>query len=202
MHTNTLPAVITLSLIALGSLAMGCRQPGIIADQGEDTRKKLSCVITTDFYAVHFTAYQAPLEPGESSDKKTLFQPYCQVLPASGKTFITIDLLDRDVRKTPVAVRIAKEITGGGSNTLVDLPPKVYPTGVVEVAADLPRRGQYSVTLAVGEAMATEDTITIPLRVSTSSPVSMDTAYAVLFIIGIGSVAYVIWRYLSKRRAE
>jgi hypothetical protein len=88
MHTNTVPAVISLSLIALVSLAIECRQPGVIADQGDNTRKKLSCVITTDFYAVHFTTYQAPLEPGENSDKKTLFQPYCQELPASGKTFI------------------------------------------------------------------------------------------------------------------
>lgn len=173
----------------------GCRDPSGIGGQGVDI-KQLSCMVMNDFYAVRFTAYQ---EPGSREHQDTAaFAPYCQELPATGRTYLAVDLLDQDLRTTAIAVRIAEE-TAGGPKTLAEIPAKNYPAGVVELAADLPRPGQYSVTLAVGHASAAENTIKIPLKVYVKSPFEAAIPYAALLISGIGGL--VIWRYAAKRCA-
>lgn len=186
-----------LILVCAGCVAFvsGCRDPSGIGGQGEDI-KQLTCMVTNDFYAVRFTAYQEPAS--RAYQDNAAFTPYCQELPASGRTYITVDLLDQDLRTTAVAVRIAEE-TADGPKTLAEVPAKTYPAGVVELSADLPRPGQYSVTLAVGRARAAENTIRIPLKVNVKSPLEAVIPYAALVILGVGGV--VIWRYAAKRRA-
>lgn len=180
---------------AFVTLVSGCRDPSGIGGQGEDI-KQLSCMVTNDFYAVRFTAYQASASPAYQDN--AAFTPYCQELPASGRTYMTVDLLDQDLRTTAIAVRIAED-TASGPKTLAEVPGKTYPAGVVELSADLPRPGQYSVTLAVGRARAAENTIKIPLKVHVASPLEAAIPYAAFFILGIGGV--MLWRYAAKRRA-
>lgn len=140
-----------------------CRAASAPVGQADDTRK-LDCLITNDFYAVHLTAYQVPAEVSSDAVKGGL-KPYCQELPNAGRTYITLDLLDRDVRNVPMTVRVQQERDDGPPSILSELPRRTYPAGVVEAVADLPGLGRYRVVLQMGEAKASEDLITIPMTV-------------------------------------
>ena len=65
------------------------------------------CMQSNDYYVVNFAAYQ--LDPSQAKDSKTLPQAECIDLPMTGKTQISIDILDLDVRKKPVALKILRE---------------------------------------------------------------------------------------------
>ncbi|MGQ0593748.1 MAG: hypothetical protein ACT4QB_14210 [Gammaproteobacteria bacterium] len=168
-----------------------CGAATALIGQADDTRE-LDCLITNDFYAVHLTAYQVPAEV--SSDAvKAGFKPYCRELPNAGKTYITLDLLDPDVRNAPMTVRVLRERDDGPPVTLTELPRRTYPAGVVEAVADLPEPGRYRVVLEMGETKASEDVITIPVTVV--SPHSMaPVLLALLALAVVGGLAVLLPR--------
>ena len=65
------------------------------------------CMQSNDFYVINFAAYQ--LASGQAKDGKGLPEAECIDLPMTGKTRISVDLLDLDVRKKPVALKILRE---------------------------------------------------------------------------------------------
>ena len=93
----------------------------------------VGCLIANDFYAVHFSAYLKPTTPREGNDREALLKPYCQELPTIGKAYFSADLIDRDIRKTPIGIRVV-EIEKTGENplefkeirTLNEVQPKIY----------------------------------------------------------------------------
>lgn len=177
-----------LLLLATGN----CRAASAPVGQADDTRK-LDCLITNDFYAVHLTTYQIPAEVSNDAVKGGL-KPYCQELPNAGRTYITLDLLDRDVRDVPMTVRVQQERDDGPPLILSELPRRAYPAGVVEAVADLPGPGRYRVVLEMGETKASEDRITIPMTVV--SPYSLASAlpYALLGLAVIGGLVTLLPR--------
>ncbi|MGH8613042.1 MAG: hypothetical protein ACREYF_13735 [Gammaproteobacteria bacterium] len=114
---------------------------------------RVTCVINTNAYSVHFSAYlQSSADDVLSTD---MFLSYCQEIPSTGKAHFTMDFLDRRVRRLPVAVRVVEESAdepsevAPASRMLVDVPAKIYPTGIIEVEAALNKPGHYAVLLAV-----------------------------------------------------
>jgi hypothetical protein len=89
---------------------------------------------------VHFSAYQ----PGFNR-----FAEYCRSVPRGGATLMVFDLVGTDPANTPVALEIVKQ---GGPYHL-SLPPKRYPSGVIDVHADL-ESGDYNLLLTVGGGRA------------------------------------------------
>lgn len=178
IHRRAFPLLTPLLLLLATGACFAASAP---VGQADDTRK-LDCLITNDFYAVHLTAYQV----------KAGFKPYCQELPNTGTTFITLDLLDRDVRNAPMTVRVQRERDDGRPTTLTELPRRTYPAGVVEAVADLPEPGRYRVVLEMGETKASEDLITIPMTVA--SPYSMASAlpYALLALALVGGLVTLV----------
>lgn len=179
--------------------------------QADDKLSRLSCLVTTDFYIVHFTAFQP--RAGERDPKK-MFRPYCQDLPEAAKAYLTVDLVDRDVRKTPVGLKLveqAQDATEGqpeAERTLMELPPKVYKTGVVEAQADFDKPGHYALLVNIGEAVAEEDTIRIPLRVGLGTVPeegSGQGSQGLLVIVALGAVvplSYFAWRFFKRRKQQ
>ena len=102
-----------------------------------------------------------------------MFLPYCQEIPSTGKAHFTMDFLDRGVRRLPVAVRVVEESdddpseVAPASRMLVDVPAKIYPTGIIEVQAALNKPGRYAVLLTVDKKDHTgKGQVRIPLQVA------------------------------------
>ena len=136
------------------------------------------CLITNDFYAVHFSAYiKTAAAPKDARDREALLKPYCQELPVTGKVFFTADLIDRDIRQTPISIRVVElELTGSDDSkpesfkevrTITEVPAKVYGKGVVEAQADIAKEGYYALYLLIGgdAAVSNEDKLRIAFHV-------------------------------------
>ena len=98
--SSCLAALLALFVLVSASEAFAARS-------GKDgySGSNMSCLMGNDFYAVHFSAFQPGRRAGESTD----FTKYCQEIPGVGTTYLSIDLLDRDVRKTPISLRVVEE---------------------------------------------------------------------------------------------
>ncbi|QJD29651.1 hypothetical protein [Methylococcus geothermalis] len=168
----------------------------------------MNCLVANDFYAVHFTAMQEGRYEGERHD----FVKYCQEIPGTGKTYLSIDLLDRDVRNTPVALRVIEEDLGEGGqlpkekSTLSEVPPKIYKNGTVETYANITRPGHYALIAVIGdEAVTEDDRLRIPFSVGVPSPVQPNrwpgALAALVGAIVLATLCYVAYRHLGLRRA-
>jgi hypothetical protein len=167
----------------------------------------MNCLVANDFYAVHFTAMQEGRYEGERHD----FAKYCQEIPGTGKTYLSIDLLDRDVRNTPVALRVIEEDLGEGGqlpkekSTLAEVPAKIYKSGTVETYANITQPGHYALIAVIGdEAVTEDDRLRIPFSVGVPSPVQPNrwpgALAALIGAIVLATLCYVAYRNLGLRR--
>ncbi|MCK5829267.1 MAG: hypothetical protein KAH20_03100 [Methylococcales bacterium] len=184
-------------------LIMGFQQTGLAQSPSlSDPKKSLSCLITTDFYIVHLTAYQ---EPKKDSDKKRhTFERFCQELPEDGSSFLAIDFLDRDLRQLPVGMSVVEllENPEGGERivgaTLASTPAQTYKTGVAQIQANFPKPGHYALIASVGDDMFA-DKIQIPLRVGIGSEFLWSSLLPYLYLILLFLLAYTIVRFFIYR---
>ncbi len=189
-----------LSVIFTSTLLTGCDiseklgTPPQIADVNS-----VGCLVTNDFYAVHFSAYLKPKSPQQGNDRDALLKPYCQELPDTGKAFFTADLIDRDIRKTPISIRIVeiektgdKQIDFNEIRELNYIAPQIYSTGVVQAQAELNKKGDYALILLIGgeEAISNEDKLKIifhvganPFELSKKVQIAL-SSFAMLSVIG------------------
>lgn len=165
-----------LSALISGLLA-GCNTseklgtPPQIADVNS-----VGCLVANDFYAVHFSAYLKPIQ--SSNDREALLTPYCQELPREGKIFFGVDLIDRDIRETPIGIRVIEIEKTGEKMTdfkeireLNKVEPKLYSKGVVEAQTDVDKKGDYALILVIGgeDAISEEDKLKITFHVGNNS---------------------------------
>ncbi|MCX7068910.1 MAG: hypothetical protein NTW85_14615 [Methylococcales bacterium] len=100
------------------------------------------CMQSNDYYIANFAAY--PITQ-QSTDKKTLIIPQCVDSPYTGNTQISIDLLDRDVRRKPVWIKVFDNHQA----LIAQTDPAVAKQGVITTAVNFPHQGQYDVVLYV-----------------------------------------------------
>lgn len=161
-------AAAVLSLIGLsGCSSSGEAEAGI---EPQTSGNGLECLYTSDFYMVHFTAYQNPKvkKPGIN-----YFRPFCQKLPDVGSTFVTIDLMDKDVREMPVAMKFVEIDTEKSSgkdlvvkNVVSEGPQEKSPEGVFETNVTFEKPGHYALYVLIGEEVFSDDDIVkIPFEV-------------------------------------
>jgi len=157
------------------------------------------CMQSNDYYVINFAAYQ--LDPNQAQNSKNLPQAECIDLPLSGKTQISIDLLDLDVRKKPVALKIVQE----DGQTIADLPMAVVKHGVLSTTVDFKMAGNYQAILTVDDTdlhtpMETS-ALRIPLTVAVVSEQSgVGTGLLILLLVTailVGALAYYIPRWLK-----
>lgn len=171
------------------------------ATSQSDPLKSLQCLITTDFYIVHLTAY---LEPKEKSKKRKRFEPFCQVLPEHGKSFLAIDFIDRDLRKMPVGMKVVEEIEDpetGEMKTgaiLAETPAQTYKNGVAQIQAEFPKPGHYALIAMVGDDMFA-DKIRIPLRVGIGEAFNWSSLLPYILAILAIAISYGIYRFFVYR---
>jgi len=166
-------SVFGAAFIALSVLAMAhMPEAAAAARNGKDgySGSNMGCLVGNDFYAVHFTAIQEGVQKGET----TAFAKYCQEVPAVGKTYLSIDLLDRDVRKIPIALKVVEEEFNEDDGrppkvirTLNEAPAKIYGNGVADIPASITQPGHYALIATVGgEAVSEDDRLRIPFTVA------------------------------------
>jgi hypothetical protein len=167
-YRAAIPLLASLLLIGCDQLNLNPNKP-----KSQGNRPDLDCIIANDFYAIHFSAYIQPPKGEPLADPKAAFTPYCQKIPHPGKMYFTADLIDRDVRSVPIAIRLIEvEKTGQKSpddfhelRTVAEIPAKLYPRGAVEAQAEIDKKGDYLLYLLIGEAIEEDDKFRVPLEV-------------------------------------
>jgi hypothetical protein len=104
------------------------------------------CKLRVGKYFMHFTGYQP--------DSPNATREFCEDIPATGNTIIVLDYVNQELRDLPTEVRIIKD-TGSEQNleaiTVVQLPPKRYPTGSLSLTYNFAQPGRYVGLVTVGE---------------------------------------------------
>ena len=204
--------ILTLfTMILVGSLAGGqawCQVEGEGIGQSEDVLSRLRCIVSTDFYMLNFTAFQP--KAGDT-DPREMFKPYCRDLPGTGKTYLTVDLIDRDTRQMPISLRVIEEGLNAETGeveqlrTIKEVAAQRYNTGVVETQVTFDKEGHYALLVGVGESASEEDIIKIDLNVGIKTAGSSGgSGFGAGLIIVLGTVALMIYmamRLLRQRRS-
>lgn len=170
----------------------------------------MNCLIANDFYAVHFSALQEGRQAGERTD----FVKYCQEVPAIGKVYLSIDLLDRDTRTTPIALAVVEEeIRQDGQapearSTLAETPARIYKNGTADTHVDITRPGHYALIATIGDGpIMDDDRLRIPFSVGLPPPSTVGQhlgaitgTFVALFFGAMGIIGYRTWRGYRPRR--
>jgi hypothetical protein len=162
------------------------------------------CMQSNDYYVVNFAAYQ--LDPSQAKDSKSLPQAECIDLPMTGQTQISIDLLDLDLRKKPVALKILSE----DGKTIDELPMAVVKHGVLSMAMDFKAAGKYQAVLSVEDndlhTPPDVSALHIPLTVALASEQSGGGSGLLILFVIIGVIvaasAYFVPRLLKQPAEE
>jgi hypothetical protein len=169
--------------LVLGLLAQPGMGQGVAIEPDDEPQQQqdwgpITCVVSNDGYDVHFTAYaQVSPEDGTPGEAEPPVQ-FCQDLPATGPTHLTLDLMNREARTRPVALRVVREGDDDSQDDdsqeasvpkspLLEVPSKIYPTGVVEADVGLHEPGEYTVLVDFDNG-AGRGQVRIPLRVGQS----------------------------------
>lgn len=211
MNIQRLPSFFLATLLVCSAFLTGCEKLGWGAKQSSalGNRPELDCIIANDFYAVHFSAYLQPSKDDKHADPKEAFVPFCQQIPRAGKMFFTADLIDRDIRTTPIGIRLVEvEKTGQKApddireiRTVTEIPAKLYPRGAVEAQADVDKNGDYVLYFLIGEAMEEDDKFRVPLEVGVD-PNGLPWLWIAVGIGGLGVVAGLLsFVWLRRKKA-
>jgi hypothetical protein len=193
---------LVLGLLAQPAIGQGVGiEPDDQPRQQED-RGPITCVVSNDGYDVHFTAYArvspAAGMPGEEKPPV----PFCQDLPATGPTHFTLDLMNPGARTRPIAVRVVREgdedpEASVPKTPLLDVPSKIYPTGVVEAEVGLDKPGEYAV-LVDFDKDAGRGQVRIPLRVAQSAGLSKIIGPLIGVLLAALVAAWLLYRRRGK----
>ncbi len=157
------------------------------------------CMQSNDYYVVNFAAYQ--IDPSQVENAKTLPEAECINLPMTGKIQISVDLLDLDVRKKPVALRILNE----SDKTIAEIPMAIVKQGVLSTTVDFATTGKYTAVLTVDDndlhTPLPVSALNIPLTVAVPGNQTVQGNGLLIFIILIVSLiavsAYYVPRWLK-----
>lgn len=207
-----------LSIFIFVILISGCDRNQLGTQPQIPDLNSVGCLIANDFYAVHLSAYlKSSASNQDNNDRAALLTPYCQEIPGPGKVFFAADLIDRDIRKTPIGIRIVElEFIGYDDTkaedfkeikTITEIEAKEYTKGVVEAQADIERNGYYAMYLLIGgvDAVSDEDKLRISFHVG-GDPDALPKK--TLLLIGVGAaislgiiIGCVLW-YRKKGKAK
>jgi hypothetical protein len=159
-----------------------------------------ACLAFFEGHSVRFNAFQAA---AGSDGKSGSFFPMlesssCTELPAIGPAIVTIDLMDRKLRETPVSFKIIDPLGDGPRKLLVHQPPQVYPRGIIETHPTFIRPGQYKAVLTYGDGAFSEHQLTLFVAES-QSPIRLRDVLGVLLIALAGTlITNEVSRWLSR----
>ena len=191
--------LLVVCLLSSLLVVFGCSKKNITAPVQFDYKETVGCLVTNDWYAIHFSAYIKPdgdLENVSGKARNKLLRSYCKEIPRSGSLYFTADLADEDARDLPISIRLVKQELVGEDDkkaenfrdiaTLVDVPARLYPRGMVETQVDLSEEGYYALYLMIGEesTITDESILRIPMNIGVDPDV-VSTWQRVFTVISI-----------------
>lgn len=146
------------------------------------------CIERAGVHLIHFSAYQ----PQEYSTEE-----YCRSLPKTGGAILVFDLIEPELRKKPVKIRIIRKAETAATGTILEIPFRIYPSGVVSAEVNFLESGRY---VALVQVEGLEREVEFPVRVAVLS-------YAVIAsgaagFIGAGMAGLWFWRPRTKGGAS
>ena len=124
--------------------------PGSASAHGGISMERDGCKLRLGPYYMHFTGYQVR---GYGANTE-----FCEDIPATGNTIIVMDAVDSALRGVPIAIRIVRDMVTGPENegeldqiSVVNLPPKIYPTGSVSLEYSFDQPGRFVGLVTAGE---------------------------------------------------
>ncbi|PPD33413.1 MAG: hypothetical protein CTY19_07800 [Methylomonas sp.] len=212
MKIQRLSIFIVLVLMLSTVFLTGCEKLGFGTKQSNalGNRPDLDCIIANDFYAVHFSTYLQPSKEDVSADSKAAFVPFCQQIPRAGKMFFTADLIDRDIRTTPIGIRLVEvEKTGEKApndireiRTITEIASQLYPRGAVEAQAEVDKNGDYVLYFLIGDAIEEDDKFRVMLEVGVEPSGSTLPVIAVISLGGGVLLILGFLTYVYKRKSK
>lgn len=196
-------ALTVLLWMAFTLLLVACSRGERAAPQQFPYKASVGCLAVNDFYAVYFSVYVKPTNPDDEITRKELFTPYCSEIPRTGEAYLTADLIDEDLRQTPIAVKIVEQELIGDDpglpenfkdiRTIEQTPAQIFDKGVVTATATLDKNGFYAMYLLIGgeDAIMEEDKLRIPLIVGATPATSTSTEVKIF-----KSITYAIMIFL------
>ncbi|MGH8583259.1 MAG: hypothetical protein ACREWG_10845 [Gammaproteobacteria bacterium] len=148
-----------------------------------------TCVVELGKYTMHFTAYQIATGGTE----------HCWQLPAAGKTTLVFDLVQTEMRSKPVELRVVETTEGSDQvatpiRTVAQLPTNVYPTGTLNVEADIDAAKRYMAVLTMGDTRPL--VMKAPIWVEPAG-IGFNPILIILVAVAVGGVAFY---FLKMRR--
>ncbi|MGZ8250605.1 hypothetical protein [Methylomagnum sp.] len=205
--TARLAAALATTLALAGTAATAPRDP--FNGRQSYSGSNMTCLVANDFYAVHFSAIQE----GQQAGERNQFEKYCQEVPKIGKVFLSIDLLDRDTRTTPIALTVVEEDIADGrppevKSTLAEIPAKIYKNGTADTHVDITHPGHYALIAIIGDGPIMEDDrLRIPFSAALPPPTDYGkfagraTGLVVALFFGVmGLIGYRTWRAYRPKR--
>jgi hypothetical protein len=175
----------TLLLLSNATLSLASVPLGS-ARKGTDGHYDMyGCMHSNDYYIANFGAYQ--VDPKQLATTKKLPVAECINLPKTGKTQIAIDMLDQDVRKKKVALKIFQS----NQQVLTEIPMNFSKGGVITTEVDFKAPGNYDAVIYVEDhdlKMPLDLTaLHIPLTVALAieSPAAKSTMTGLFVTLGI-----------------
>lgn len=209
--SKTLPLSATVLFLALVSVSVQAATPRDPFNGRQSySGSNMTCLVANDFYAVHFSAVQEGQHPGE----RNAFEKYCQEVPKVGKVYLSVDLLDRDTRSTPIAISVVEEeIDPNGKppevkSVLAETPARIYKNGTVDTQVEITHPGHYAMIATIGEGPIMEDDrLRIPFSVAVPPPTQVTQhlgkatgALVALFFGIMAIIGFRTWRSYRPKR--
>ncbi|NJD05741.1 MAG: hypothetical protein FIA97_04490 [Methylococcaceae bacterium] len=219
MIRSSYRCAIVQAVHVLGLLGLLCGNAGAATNQRDPFNGRqtysgsaMNCLIANDFYAVHFTA----LQEGRKAGEKTDFEKYCQEIPSTGRIYLSVDLLDRDVRSTPIALRVVEESVfedgrpSETKSTLAETSPKIYKNGTADTQVAVSQPGHYALIVTVGDGPITEDDqLRIPFSVALPPATNysklagkLTGGLALAFYLVMAAIGYRVYRIYRPKKAN
>ncbi len=132
------------------------------------------CIERAGVYLVHFSAYQ----PQEYAAEE-----FCRSVPRTGSAILVFDLIDPALRKKSAAVRVIEETTTAEPRLLLDIPARIYPSGVVNTEVNFDTPGQYTALMTLD---GIDGSVRFPIRVASLSNTMLVLIAGLLIGCGIG----------------
>jgi len=147
------------------------------------------CMLSNDYYIANFAAFQA--DPQQPRNARNMQFPICQEIPNVGETQITVDMLDRDVRKKLVSLKVFNS----NKQLITETAPTLAKQGYVSTNVNFPKSGNYDLAVYVNDqdlnVAPEKSALHIPLTVAIVVPgssASIDNLFAIVLGIGVFAV--------------
>ena len=132
------------------------------------------CVERAGVYLIHFSAYQPQAYATEE---------FCRSVPRTGNALLVFDLIDPELRKKSAAVRIIEETDAAEPRLLLDIPARIYPSGVVNAEVNFDTPGQYTALMTLD---GVDGSVRFPIRVASLSNTMLVLIAGLLIGCGVG----------------